>query len=260
MFIFTSCFIGNQILDKVEKLYNRANASYVNSEEFIRRVQETVMEVRLHPATMFVTTKDLFNEIKAYRAKEPETKVKAAAAGAHESNGAAAAAGDMNGDESVGQDGTASETSASESTHRKPSARQIARLEDILGKYHKEIRRYEQKELSLADLDQEDNDYLVQERLKKRASKIYNRLCELTGRSKDTGGTREKKVRYSGSRYNEVNIHVQKFINKHSLEERMPDYTDIRKIIKKCNEKYEYRLNQRRIVDLSKEVRFRDHI
>lgn len=229
---------GNQILNKVEKLYRRANRDYINSDEFISSVQDIVMRVRLHPDRMFVITKDLFNDIKAYRVKDDEPPAKCSISKVDISKDVA----------------TSCESTASESNERKPSARQLARLEEMLEAHHKEIQKYEEKELTLDDLDAEDNDYLIQERLKRRAAKIYKRLCELKGRSMAMGGTREKKFRYSGSRYNELNIHVQKFVNKHNLEERMPDYSDIRKIVKKCNEKYEYRLNKPRISDLAKEV------
>lgn len=240
----------------VERLYAKANKSFVESREFINRVQETVTQVRLFPARMFIITRDLFAEIKAFKMKDkPKSSPQPLVV-------------DLVGDEpSDGEDNSPatgqaenSEPAASESVQekkgeRKPSTRQIARLEEILGAHNKEIIRYEQMELSLDDMDNEDSSYLIVERLKSRAAKIYKRICVLKGRSTEMGGTREKKFKYSGSRYKELNIHVQRFVNKHSLEERMPDYSDIRKIVKLCNDKYSYRLNERRIVDLSKEVR-----
>lgn len=240
-------------MDTVEKLYSKASKDFVNSDDFMNRVKETAMQVRHHPATMFVITKDLFNDIKAYKtkeksekevsSKEPENKAEAS-----QKDSAASAV-------TAEQESADSESAASSSSRQRPSTGQISRLESILAAHHKAIEAYERKELSLDDLDKQDNDYLITERLKKRAAKIYLRLCELKGRSTDMGGTREKKFKYSGSRYNEVNIHIQRFINKHSLEERMPDYSDVRRIVKKCNEKFKYRLNARRVDDLSKEVK-----
>jgi len=104
-------------------------------------------------------------------------------------------------------------------------------MEDLLRRYHDEIERLESRELSLEEMEEEDSAYLVADRLKSRASKIFQRLCVLRNRPPEMGGTREKRFRYSGSRYTEVNLHVQKFVNKQSLEERMPDYHDIRYIL-----------------------------
>lgn len=229
----------------MEKTYSKAKRSYTKSEAFIRQVRDMIDKVRLSPSSMWTTVSPLFLELKAYKSEEKKS--------------AQASAIDITGDEAVVSSGQPDKGDApqsdSDTTQRKQrSDRLILRLESLLAAYHKEIEKYEQKELSLDDLDNENSDYLMCGFLKARASKLFRRLCYLKERSAAMGGAREKKFRYTGSRYNEINLHVMRLVNKQSLDERMPDYNDIRKLVKKCDEKYNYRLGRQLLDQESKQV------
>ena len=250
---------GVQLLNRVNRWFSQAQKSYTESDEFIMRVQEAVGKVRLHPSKVWVWTKDLFQEIKAYREKpdmqaklqndEPDKKDLAA------ENTDKTSAGESGASTSEQmKQGEESNSTTSGTKLKKVSSKQIARLEALLADHSREIERYENMELSLDDLEDEDNSYMIAARLKKRANKIFERLCELKNRSMHRGGARERPFKYSGSRYTMLNKHIRRFINKQEFDERMPDYSDIKKLVTRCNTKYEYRLNKTRVAELAKEV------
>lgn len=213
------------------------------------KVEYVTRQVQTEPKRMWVLTSELFNELKAYRKvkqKQPQSAaVTAAAADSDGKPGSLSPVTDSHADPSTSDDSK---------SVKKVSERQLARLEALLAQHCKEIEKLESRELSLDDLESEDSSYLIGERLKRRAAKIFKRLCTLKQRSAHMGGTREKKFKYSGSRYPELNIHVQRFINRHSFEERMPDFADVKRIVKLCNTKYSYCLSSRRMDELAKEV------
>ncbi|XP_014675699.1 PREDICTED: death domain-associated protein 6-like [Priapulus caudatus] len=60
--------------------------------------------------------------------------------------------------------------------------------------------------------------------------KVWNMLCELKGRTSETGRYMEKRFRYEGSRYHEVNRSVERFINKKKI---FPDFHDICRVVDK---------------------------
>lgn len=240
-------FAGQSVFRRVVKLYRNTSKAFLESDEFRIRVEHVTKQVKEEPKRMWVLTRELFHELKAYKVVKPKPSTSSVANGSassHDNNTATASDSNVN-----------PSTSDDNQPVKKVSERQLARLEALLAQHCKEIEKLESKELSLDELESEDTSYLIAERLKKRAAKIFKRLCILKKRSTNMGGAREKKFKYSGSRYHELNIHVQRFINKHSFEERMPDCADIKRIVKRCNEKYSYRLSAKRMDELAKEVR-----
>ncbi|KAK3857392.1 hypothetical protein Pcinc_036355, partial [Petrolisthes cinctipes] len=89
------------------------------------------------------------------------------------------------------------------------------------------------KELQTAevDLDDEDNSaYLVEERLKKQFSKLHDYYCKLAQCSTATGRPIERKIKYTGSRWTEINKRISAWVNKNK---EFPDYLDILNLVKK---------------------------
>lgn len=231
------------MLLKVKRLYEKANPSFTTSDSFLIRVAQVTDNVRQDPHRVWIITKDLFQEIREYRQKTTVKSVTTVTERQTDTPDSDAAAADNQ-----------SNGSTEEKPQKKASTQQLERLEALLEAHKKKIDELENTELTLDDLDKEDNSYLLTDRLKKRAAKIFKRICELRNRSTRMGGIREKRFRYSGSRYPDINKTVERFVNRHSVEERMPDFQDIKKIIKKCNLKFEYRLTNQRINDLAKDV------
>ena len=61
-----------------------------------------------------------------------------------------------------------------------------------------EIERLEKKEVSLDDMDDEQCTYIMLDRYKRKFVKIWDRLCEMKGRSTGTGRIAEEKFKYTG--------------------------------------------------------------
>ena len=123
--------------------------------------------------------------------------------------------------------------------HLACSLLQIAYLENLLKVYNDEIRRLQEKELSLDDLMAEDSGYIQEHKLKGKVSwsharahaqtqtrkrlqpvplcplsllqmmKIYDKLCELKGCNTLTGRVMEQRISFSGTRYPEINKKVK---------------------------------------------------
>ncbi|XP_069775740.1 death domain-associated protein 6 isoform X2 [Narcine bancroftii] len=131
------------------------------------------------------------------------------------------------------------------------SRRQIRYLENLLKVYADEIKRLQQKELNLNELEDEDSSYIQEHRLKKKMVKIFEKLCELKNCSSLTGRVIEQRIPFTGTRYPEINRKVEKFINK---PDHFPDYQDIRNIMHKVSTRHNLGLSQRQIQSMAQDV------
>ncbi|XP_048472591.1 death domain-associated protein 6-like isoform X2 [Rhincodon typus] len=131
------------------------------------------------------------------------------------------------------------------------SRRQIRYLENLLKVYADEIKRLQEKELDLNELEDQDSSYIQEHRLKKKMVKIFEKLCELKNCSSLTGRVIEQRIAFTGTRYPEINRKIERFINK---EDHFPDYQDIRNIIQKVSVKHLLGLRQRQIQSMAQDV------
>lgn len=132
--------------------------------------------------------------------------------------------------------------------HRKASKRQIRYLENLLSVYTTEIRRLQEKELDLTQLDDEDSIYIQENRLKRKMIRIFEKLCDLKSCCSLTGRVIEQRIPYRGTRYPEVNRRIQKFINK---PDNFPDFGDILKVIEKANLRHSLDLTKRQMESMA---------
>ncbi|XP_072531596.1 death domain-associated protein 6 isoform X2 [Salminus brasiliensis] len=137
---------------------------------------------------------------------------------------------------------------------KKASRRQIAYLENLLKVYNDEIKRLQERDLSLDDLEKEDSSYLQEHKLKRKMMKIYDKLCELKGCTTLTGRVIEQRISYSGTRYPEVNKKIERFINKPETQQNPPDYTDILQVVKRANERYNLLLSRKQQMQIAQEA------
>ncbi|KAF1418840.1 Death domain-associated protein 6, partial [Spheniscus humboldti] len=145
------------------------------------------------------------------------------------------------------------DSAASAASSRPPggSKRQIRYLENLLRVYTGEIRRLQERELDLAELDSEDSTYLQESRLKRRMMRIFERLCQLKRCSSLTGRVIEQRIQYRGTRYPEVNRRIERFINR---PEAFPDYTDILKVIQKASARHSLGLTRRQMESMAQDA------
>ncbi|XP_059365024.1 death domain-associated protein 6 isoform X2 [Carassius carassius] len=137
---------------------------------------------------------------------------------------------------------------------KRASRRQIAYLENLLKVYNEEIRRLQERELSVEDLEKEDSSYIQEHKLKRKMMKIYEKLCELKGCNMLTGRVIEQKIAYSGTRYPEINKKIERYINSPEALYNPPDYTDILKVVQRANERYSLQLTRKHITQIAQEA------
>ncbi|XP_023686281.2 death domain-associated protein 6 isoform X1 [Paramormyrops kingsleyae] len=135
----------------------------------------------------------------------------------------------------------------------KASKRQIAYLENLLKVYYEEIRRLQEKEISLDDMVEEDCSYIQEHKLKRKMMKIYDKLCELKGCNTLTGRVIEQKVSYTGTRYPEINKKIERFINSLESRQNPPDYADILRLVRRVNERHGLLLSQKQVTQIAQD-------
>ncbi|NXX36933.1 DAXX protein, partial [Nicator chloris] len=131
------------------------------------------------------------------------------------------------------------------------SRRQIRHLEHLLRVYAGEIRRLQERELDLAELDSADSPYLQENRLKRRMMRIFRRLCQLKECSSLTGRVLEQRIRFRGTRYPEVNRRIERFINR---PDAFPDYSDILREIRGASARHGLGLGRRQMENMAQEA------
>ncbi|NWS85728.1 DAXX protein, partial [Toxostoma redivivum] len=131
------------------------------------------------------------------------------------------------------------------------SRRQIRHLEHLLRVYASEIRRLQERELDLAELDSADSPYLQENRLKRRMMRIFRRLCQLKECSSLTGRVLEQRIRFRGTRYPEVNRRIERFINR---PDAFPDYSDILREIRGASARHGLGLGRRQMENMAQEA------
>ncbi|CAI5769001.1 Daxx [Podarcis lilfordi] len=131
------------------------------------------------------------------------------------------------------------------------SKRQIRYLEDLLRLHEVEIRKLQERELDLEELDSEDSTYLQESRLKRRMVRIFQRLCQLKDCSSLTGRVIEQRIPYRGTRYPEVNRRIERLINR---PEAFPDYADILKAVQKASTRHRLGLPKRQMESMAAEA------
>ncbi|NWJ11817.1 DAXX protein, partial [Crypturellus undulatus] len=132
------------------------------------------------------------------------------------------------------------------------SKRQIRSLENLLRVYAGEIRRLQERELDLAELDRADSPYVQEGRLKRRLMRVFERLCALKRCSSLTGRVAEQRVAYRGTRYPEVNRRIERFVNRPAAA--FPDYADILKVIEKASARHGLALPRRRMESMAQDA------
>ncbi|XP_055298770.1 daxx-like protein [Sitodiplosis mosellana] len=200
----------NKIVTKLEKYYYRAHADYVNSKSFHRLVEGVTSEIEAQPKLVYMKINNLLGELKT---RKPMESVAVA---------------------------TEENTKMSEADEKK--AKQIEKLSGALRSLQFKIRKCEEAEVDWED--EINSKYCLTERYKQRACEIYNKLCDLTGESRNAERISKKPIKFKGigitRKYPEFNRKLEKFINE---TKSFPDMFDVLRIIDHCSERYHYRMS-----------------
>lgn len=119
------------------------------------------------------------------------------------------------------------------------------KLEKYLEKVDKEIKKLQAKEVDFDDED--ESDYILECKLKKRFARAYKMLCDITG-CLDYDPV--PKIEYSGSRYQEINVLVTDYLQNNAF----PDYKSMLTCIVEANKVNNLRLSEETLSQLAREI------
>lgn len=111
--------------------------------------------------------------------------------------------------------------------------KKVKKLTHRLNQIRARIRKLEEAEVTSDE--EEENNYILLDRYRTRASKIYEKLCELQGISSDAGRIVRQKLHFSGnSGYPKIEKALEKFYHK---TKTFPDFMDVKTLIEKTVKK-----------------------
>ncbi|XP_021073412.1 death domain-associated protein 6 [Mus pahari] len=237
-----------EVVPFLHKQQQRAQSVFLASAEFCNILSRVLARSRKRPAKLYVYINELCTVLKAHSIKK-KLNLAPAASTASEAPGA-------NPPTDPPSDLTNTESTTSEAPRSRGSRRQIQRLEQLLALYVAEIRRLQEKELDLSELDDPDSSYLQEARLKRKLIRLFRRLCELKDCSSLTGRVIEQRIPYRGTRYPEVNRRIERLINKPGPD-TFPDYGDVLRAVEKAATRHSLGLPRQQLQVLAQDA-FRD--
>lgn len=237
-----------EVVPFLYKVQQRAQSLFLASAEFCNILSRVLSRARNRPAKLYVYINELCTVLKAHSSKK-KLNLACAASAPSESSG-------DNPPSAPSSNLTTAENTASEASRTRGSRRQIQRLEQLLALYVAEIRRLQEKELDLSELDDPDSTYMQEARLKRKLIRLFGRLCELKGCSSLTGRVIEQRIPYRGTRYPEVNRRIERLINKPGLD-AFPDYGDVLRAVERAATRHSLGLPRQQLQVMAQDA-FRD--
>ncbi|XP_076865665.1 death domain-associated protein 6 isoform X2 [Brachyhypopomus gauderio] len=240
-----------EVVTFLQMKYSKASPDFLSSVEFRNALGRCLTRAQANTAKTFVYINELCTVLKQHSAKrraliQPNVKKQGTKWSICEKE-----KGNV---EEVDPSVSAQQEGKEENTKKRASRRQIAYLENLLKVYNDEIRRLQERDLSLEDMEKEDSSYIQEHKLKRKMMKIYDKLCELKGCNTLTGRVIEQRIPYSGTRYPEINKKIERFINRPESHQNPPDYGDILHVIKCTNDRYELQLSRKQQAQIAQEA------
>lgn len=190
---------------KLVRYYQTVHPDFVSSKSFTKTIQTVIAEVEAQPDLVYLKLSSLLEELNIRR-KSGETVV-------------------------------ANDEVATTGNARKDM--QIKKLNRALYVLKKKIAQLDEAEV---DWDEEDNsEFMIAERLKKRATEIYEKICDITGESKNAQRLVKKPIKFTDTAYPEFNKTLQRFVNE---TRQFPDMFDVLRCLEHCNLENDYRLSK----------------
>ncbi|XP_046811927.1 daxx-like protein [Lucilia cuprina] len=250
------------IKTKLLKYYYEVHGDFVKSKSFRKSIRKVVETIKAKPDLVYYNLKTIVEELKVRRKARVVEEASAAASPTSESTNTAANNNNNNNtntasplataenvekpttttsDSNVPASSSTSNTSttaveisatATTSTGNKKLDEQIKKLNKALYVLTKRIEVLEQAEV---DWDDDDSSFLQVERFKKRACQIYEKICDLTGESKNAHRLVKKPIKFNETRIPQFNKTLQAFINR---TKEFPDYYDVLRMLEHCNRTY----------------------
>lgn len=190
---------------KLIRYYQIVHPDFVSSKSFMKTIRTAMDEIEAQPELVYLKISSVLEELNIRR---------------------------KSGESVVANDQVASTGNAHKDS-------QIRKLNKALYMLKKKIAQLDEADV---DWDEEDNSqFMISERLKKRATEIYEKICDITGESKNAQRLVKKPIKFQETSYPEFNKTLQRFIN----ETRMfPDMFDVLRCLEHCNLENNYRLSK----------------
>ncbi|XP_075692596.1 death domain-associated protein 6 isoform X3 [Rhinoderma darwinii] len=227
-----------EVISFLQGRYSKANPSYLSSVEFRNTLGRCLTRVQTKRSKIFVYINELCTALKANSQKRKVILQSQAI-----QQPAAERAEKL-----TENDGEAEEVPVKKTG----SKRQIRYLENLLRIYSVEIKKLQEKELSLDELEDEDSSYIQESKLKRKLLRIFEKLCEIKDCSSLTGRVIEQRILYRGTRYPEVNRRLEKFIN--STRDLFPDYGDVLRVVERANDKHDLGLSRKQMQSMAQDA------
>lgn len=190
---------------KLIRYYETVHPDFVSSKSFCKTIRAVSDEIRQQPSLVYLKISSVLEELNIRRKS--------------------------------GQIVVSNEEVTSTGSARKDF--QIRRLNKALYVLKKRIAGLDAEEV---DWDDEENSkFMISERLKKRACEIYEKICDITGESKNAQRLVKKPIKFQDTGYSEFNKTLQKFVNE---TKTFPDMFDVLRCLEHCNLQNGYRLTK----------------
>ncbi|XP_016311428.1 death domain-associated protein 6 isoform X2 [Sinocyclocheilus anshuiensis] len=240
-----------EVVTYLQTRYSKALPTFLTSVEFRNTLGRCLTRAQANTGKTFVYINELCTVLKQHTARKRSSiqSVPSQTKPEQKSNGTS-----VKEEEQVKEEEEKQEADEENKKTKRASRRQIAYLENLLKVYNEEIRRLQERELSIDDLEKEDSSYIQEHKLKRKMMKIYDKLCELKGCNTLTGRVIEQKIPYSGTRYPEINKKIERYINSPEALHNPPDYTDILKVVQRANERYKLMLTRKQVTQIAQEA------
>uniref|UniRef100_A0A1Q3F0E1 Putative histone binding domain of the death-domain associated protein n=1 Tax=Culex tarsalis TaxID=7177 RepID=A0A1Q3F0E1_CULTA len=204
------------IQKKLVKYYECVHPDYINSKSFKKTLSMVTADVLANPELVYLKLSSIVEELNIRRKS---------------------------------RDSVMTNENISGSTGSEKKDNQIRRLNRALYILKKRIAKLEEMEV---DFDEDINSaYMMEERYKKRAFEIYEKICDITGESKHAHRIVRKPIHFDGTHYPEFNRTIQTFVNRTNT---FPDFFDVLKCLQHCNSQYGYRMRRDEMTKIAQDA------
>ncbi|XP_042561344.1 death domain-associated protein 6 isoform X2 [Clupea harengus] len=248
----------SEVLTFLQSRHTKASPDFLSSVEFRNTLGRCLTKAQASTAKTFVYINELCTVLKQHSTKRrttahtlPPAEEKTQKRTDGEAEGGSPA--EVTPSTSGTQDEHGNEGQEEKKTKR-ASRRQIAYLENLLKVYNDEIKRLQERELSVDDLEEEDSSYIQEHKLKRKMMKIYDKLCELKSCNSLTGRVIEQRISYKGSRHPEINKKIERYINSPEVRWNPPDYRDILQLVQRSNQRHCLSLSRSQLSQIAQDA------
>lgn len=208
---------------KLLRYYKMVHPDFVNSRSFLKTVELVTSDINENPNLVYIKLTGIIDELKIRRSKTSKTN--------NNSNSSTSSPNMI-----INNDNDKLTTTTTGCEIKDNQIKRLSRALYILKK------RIAELEASDVDFDAEVNStYLQEQRYKKRAWEIYEKICDITGESKHAHRTVRKPITFNGTIYTEFNKAIQSFVNHTNT---FPDYFDVIKCLEFCNKEHDFKLTR----------------